>query len=143
MLLTWLLCNCNSKAWAIMTSLGNHFLFFTRVLSVTFDDLHLATGSSDRTVKLWSLSTGGIIRTYRGHKKGVWFVRFFTGLFLISSSYDTTIKVLSIRLWFTYEVIKNNPISDSQAEDWETLKIRHSENICRISDIYSEHLCFN
>lgn len=42
-------------------------------MSITFspDGVFLASGSSDKTIKLWDIQTGGIIRTFLGHKQQV------------------------------------------------------------------------
>jgi WD40 repeat protein len=46
------------------------------VRSVTFssDGRSLASGSDDRTVKLWDMQTGGVVKTFHGHN--IMFIQF-------------------------------------------------------------------
>ncbi|KAL5010050.1 hypothetical protein ScPMuIL_012355 [Solemya velum] len=67
-----------------------------KVMCVTFDETRLASGSSDKTVKVWDIKTGELLQTFRGHNKGVWCLAFFTDNLLVSGSYDGTIKVWNI-----------------------------------------------
>ena len=57
----------------------------------------LATGSGDRTIKLWNLDTGKEIRTLQGHKDSVNSVSFSPdGQTLATGSGDTTIKLWNL-----------------------------------------------
>jgi WD40 repeat protein len=69
------------------------------VWSVSFspDGQTLATGSEDKTIKLWNLATGKEIRTLRGHQSSVWSVSFSPdGQTLASGSLDNTIKLWNL-----------------------------------------------
>ena len=53
----------------------------------------MATGSSDRTIKIWEVKDGKLFQTLVGHKKGVWCVKFITKYLLCSGSHDSTLKI--------------------------------------------------
>jgi WD40 repeat protein len=54
----------------------------------------LASGSFDRTIKLWNISTGECWKTLQGHANQVWSVTFSPdGQTLASGSFDQTIKL--------------------------------------------------
>jgi WD40 repeat protein len=58
----------------------------------------LATGSADRTIKLWNYRTGKCLRTLPGHTSWIWSVAFSPdGQYLASTSYDQTVKVWDLR----------------------------------------------
>ena len=54
----------------------------------------LASGSLDKTIKLWNPKNGQLLRTLTGHDNEVWSVAFSpNGEFLASGSHDRTIKL--------------------------------------------------
>ena len=68
------------------------------VLGVAFspDGQYLASGSRDRTVKLWHVESGECTRTMEGHSKWVSSVAFSPdGQYLASGSQDNTVKLWS------------------------------------------------
>ena len=69
-----------------------------RVLSVSFspDGKTIASGSADKTIKLWSLD-GRLLQPFTGHEDRVWSVSFSPdGKTIASGSYDNTIKLWAI-----------------------------------------------
>jgi WD40 repeat protein/tRNA A-37 threonylcarbamoyl transferase component Bud32 len=63
-------------------------------VAFAFDGQTLASGSDDKTIKVWNLATGKEIRTLKGHSRWVWTVAFSPdGQTLASGSDDKTIKV--------------------------------------------------
>ncbi|MBD2496232.1 serine/threonine-protein kinase [Nostoc sp. FACHB-280] len=57
----------------------------------------LASGSDDKTIKLWNLATGTEISTLKGHLKWIWAIAFHPhGKILASGSADQTIKLWNL-----------------------------------------------
>jgi WD40 repeat protein/uncharacterized caspase-like protein len=66
------------------------------LFSVAFspDGARVASGSADKTLKLWDASTGALLRTFKGHSKEVSSVAFSPdGIHLLSGSWDNTLRV--------------------------------------------------
>ncbi|KAF3181430.1 U3 small nucleolar RNA-associated protein 13 [Orbilia oligospora] len=76
-------------------------------IDISSDDKLFATASQDRTIKVWSAETGETVGICKGHRRGVWSVRFGpshvtastvggegAGRLLLSASGDKT-----VRLW--------------------------------------------
>ncbi len=65
-----------------------------KVISVAFDSTYLiASGSEDRTIKLWDKNTGNLLRSLTGHGDKVYAVAFDSNSMLASGSVDKTIKL--------------------------------------------------
>ncbi|MEH2117304.1 hypothetical protein [Nostoc sp.] len=55
---------------------------------------YIASGSDDKTVKVWQLNTGELIHTFNGHSAEVYAIAFSAdGKTLVSGGKDKTIKI--------------------------------------------------
>ena len=67
----WILISCNISAQQVQTVVqAGHYSSVTAVC-YSFDGKLIATGSSDKTVKLWRRSDGREIRSYQGNTSGI------------------------------------------------------------------------
>ena len=58
------------------------------------DEQIIASGSADKTIKLWHLETGELLATFTGHNNIVTALAFTaSGEMLVSGSLDKTIKI--------------------------------------------------
>jgi WD40 repeat protein len=85
-----------------------------RILSIAFspNEKLLASGSADRTIKLWNSYTGKDIKTLHGHKSWIWGIAFSpNGQFLVSGSYDHTVKVWNVESGECLQTLQGHPSS--------------------------------
>ncbi|CAO3661060.1 unnamed protein product [Rhizopus stolonifer] len=67
-------------------------------ICVAPNDRFFATGSQDKTAKLWNVDTGELVGTMKGHKRGVWCARFSPiDQVLATSSGDKTVKIWNLK----------------------------------------------
>ncbi|KAK2915927.1 hypothetical protein QQF64_024326 [Cirrhinus molitorella] len=67
-------------------------------LSISPNDKLLASGSQDRTAKLWSLADMSLLGVFRGHSRGIWCVQFSpVDQVLATASADGSVKIWSIQ----------------------------------------------
>jgi WD40 repeat protein len=88
------------KAVSDGQSLGNFSGHSANISSIAFsiDGKFLATGSADKTVKIWQVSTGKVLHTFQGHTKRVNSISYGpNGEHLASGSADGSIKIWEIK----------------------------------------------
>ncbi|MBI3220387.1 MAG: caspase family protein [Bacteroidetes bacterium] len=80
-------------------------------VAISPDSNYVATGSRDKTIKLWELSSGREVRSFLGHETSVNAIDFSRdGKYLISSSTDKTARLWEVatgKLLFTSEEQKD------------------------------------
>ena len=81
------------------------------VHSVAFDPSGsiIASGSGDKTIKLWDVITGNLIGTFLGHTDVVCSVSFSpSGKQIVSASVDSTIKIWDVEKGITIQTLKGH-----------------------------------
>ncbi|WP_449416219.1 serine/threonine protein kinase [Phormidium nigroviride] len=85
-----------TKTWQCVCTLPGHSSFVNSI-AISPDGLILASGSWDRTIKLWNLETGELTSTLTGHSDRVNSVAISSdGELLVSGSSDETIKLWNL-----------------------------------------------
>jgi WD40 repeat protein len=65
-------------------------------LAISYNGQIIASGSSDKTIKLWDLQTGELLHTLEGHSDGVTSLAISQNRkFIASGSQDKTIRIWS------------------------------------------------
>ena len=111
------------------------------VYSVAFapDGKTLASGSYDKTIKLWDARSGEILRTLEGHTSGVRSVAFSPdGITLASGSRDSTIELWDVRsgaLLHTLAGHKERVFSVAFAPDGNTLASASIDDTIKLWDV--------
>ena len=104
----------------------------------------LASGSSDRTIRLWDITTGELRKTLSRHTSSVESVCFSPdGLTLASGSQDNTIRlwdVITGALQKTFTGHTNGVLSTSFSPDGSTLASGSQDNTIRLWDITTGEL---
>jgi len=112
-----------------------------KVLSVSFspDGKTLASGSEDKTIKLWDITTGKEISTLNGHSKPVASVSFSPdGKTLASGSYNNIIKLWDITTGKEIRTLQGHSssvLSVSFSPDGKTLASGSYDNTIKLWDI--------
>jgi hypothetical protein len=72
---------------------------WVRSVHATADNKYIISGSDDRTVCLWSLGDGKLVRTLNGHSDAVWSVHATAdNKYIVSGSADRTVRIFPSRL---------------------------------------------
>jgi len=72
-------------------------------VAITLDGKYIVSGSSDKTIKVWDLTTGKCLKTLEGHKHQVRSVAITPdSKYIVSGSWDKTIKIwemIAFKIW--------------------------------------------
>lgn len=107
-------------------------------LAFSPNNLVLASGSNDGTVKLWQISDGALVATLRGHSNQVTGVAFHPGgQQLVSTSRDATARLWQIDGTLLYKFSGYSTFGAAFSPDGQTLAIGYADavRIYRISDL--------
>ncbi|XP_053694992.1 transducin beta-like protein 3 [Sabethes cyaneus] len=81
------------------------------------NDQLIATGSQDKTAKLWDVNTLHLIGVFRGHRRGIWAVRFSpVDQILLTNAADCCIKLWSLSDMTCLKTLEGHESSVLRAE---------------------------
>lgn len=79
--------------WGVQFSFDSH-LDWVEAVALSADEQYIATGSNDRTIRIWRTSDGQLVRTMVGHTSGIKVIAFSPeGRYLASAGKDGQIKI--------------------------------------------------
>ncbi|KAG2113401.1 WD40-repeat-containing domain protein [Suillus discolor] len=79
-------------------------------VAISADGTLIASGSSDKTVRVWDADTGNALGTLQGHTQAVYSVAFSPdGKRIVSGSYDTTTRVWDLDFVNKHQLISGRP----------------------------------
>ncbi|XP_016094025.1 transducin beta-like protein 3 isoform X2 [Sinocyclocheilus grahami] len=100
-------------------------------VTISPNDKLLASGSQDRTAKLWSLADMSLLGVFRGHSRGVWCVQFSpVDQVLATASADGSIKIWSIQEFSCLRDVSEVELAEEQAkQEDQVLKQQELSNL--------------
>ncbi len=105
------------------------------------DGVSLATGSRDRTVKIWDVSSQSVLRTLQGHTAAVWAVSYSPdGRLLASASADRTVRVWEAETGDLVQVLSRHDAAVRDVafrDDGRTLASASEDGTVRLWDALS------
>ena len=116
----------------------SHSNYVTSV-AISSGGKHLVSGSGDKTVKIWDMSTGRLVNTLRGHGDSVESVAISSdGEYIVSGSRDTTVKVWDIGSGRVLDTLRGHDgtvWSVAISSDGEYIVSGSQDNFVKIWDI--------
>ncbi len=107
------------------------------VTSVSYspDGKYIASGSRDKTIKLWDVNTGNCIKTFSGHTYGVMSVSYSPdGKYLASGARDNTIKIWDVNTGNYLKTFGHEYVETViRAEGCEITTINLDSVVCSVS----------
>ena len=113
-----------SRTISVHKTLTGHSSY-VNTLAISPDGQTLVSGSADKTIKIWNLSTGQEIRSLKGHSHPINYIAISPdGQTLVSGSADKTIKIWNLSTGQEIRTLKghSNPVNSiAISSDWQTL----------------------
>lgn len=107
---------CFSQSLETIIQKGHELAVVT--VAISADSNYIATGSKDKSAKLWELSTGREVRSFLGHEATVTSLEFTgDGKYLITGSNDKTIRIWEVQSGREVYVISTSDIVTDVAID--------------------------